>query len=55
MKKRVEESVSFAVQSNGSGQAIFMVDNPLFRGFWDKGLLLFANAVFLNGYIPQNY
>jgi hypothetical protein len=55
MKKRVEESVSFAVQSNGSGQAVFMVDNPLFRGFWDKGLLLFANAVFLNGYIPQNY
>lgn len=55
MKKRVEESVSFAVQANGSGQAIFMVDNPLFRGFWDKGLLLFANAVFLNGYVPQNY
>ncbi len=55
MKKKLEESVTFAVQANGAGQAIFMVDNPLFRSFWDKGLMLFANAVFLNGSIPQNY
>ena len=55
LKKQLEESVSFAVQSNGSGQAIYMVDNPLFRHFWDKGLLLFSNAVFLNGYVPENY
>lgn len=55
MKKKLENSVSFAVQANGGGQAIYMVDNPLFRSFWDKGLLLFANAVFLNGSIPQNY
>lgn len=55
LKKQLEESVSFAVQAHGSGQAIYMVDNPLFRHFWDKGLLLFANAVFLNGSVPENY
>lgn len=55
LKKQLESTVSFAVQSYGSGQAIYMVDNPLFRCFWDKGLLLFSNAVFLNGIIPDNY
>jgi hypothetical protein len=55
LKPKLSESVSFAVQSHGSGQAIYMVDNPLFRCFWDRGLLLFSNAVFLNGYIPSNY
>lgn len=55
LEKKIEETVSFAVQSHGSGQAVYMVDNPLFRCFWDKGLLLFSNAVFLNGYLPDNY
>jgi len=55
LKPKLSETVSFAVQSHGSGQAIYMVDNPLFRCFWDRGLLLFSNAVFLNGYLPSNY
>ncbi|HLO53515.1 MAG TPA: M14 family metallopeptidase [Saprospiraceae bacterium] len=55
IKKKLENAVSFAVQSHGNGQAIYMVDNPLFRSFWDKGLLLFSNAVFLNGGLPENY
>lgn len=55
LRPDLEETVSFAVQSLGSGQAIYMVDNPLFRCFWDKGLLLFSNAIFLNGYIPDNF
>ncbi|MBK8625259.1 MAG: hypothetical protein IPN86_06780 [Saprospiraceae bacterium] len=55
LKKELEETISFAVQANGSGQAVYMVDNPLFRCFWDKGLLLFSNAIFLNGIIPDNY
>jgi len=24
-----------------------MVDNPLFRGFWENGKLFFANALFM--------
>lgn len=55
LRKNLEEKVSFAVQARGSGQAIYMVDNPLFRCFWDKGLLLFSNAVFLNSSLPENY
>jgi len=55
IKKKLENAVSFAVQAYGNGQAIYMVDNPLFRSFWDKGLLLFSNAVYLNGVLPENY
>jgi hypothetical protein len=55
LRKNLEEKVSFAVQARGNGQAIYMVDNPLFRCFWDKGLLLFSNAVFLNSSLPENY
>jgi len=47
MKPKLSETVSFAVEEVGRGKAIYMVDNPLFRGFWETGNLLFANAVFL--------
>ena len=46
---RLQESVSFAVERKGAGHITYMVDNPLFRGFWDNGLLLFGNALFLVG------
>ena len=47
LKKRLENTVTFAVEQKGSGQVIYMVDNPLFRGFWENGNLLFSNALFL--------
>lgn len=37
------------VQEIGSGQVVFLFDNPLFRGFWERGKLLFSNAVYLVG------
>ncbi|MBX2877341.1 MAG: zinc carboxypeptidase [Saprospiraceae bacterium] len=46
---RLQESISFAVESKGAGHITYMVDNPLFRGFWDNGLFLFGNALFLVG------
>ena len=55
LQPKLNETVSFAAQSSGKGQIIYMVDNPLFRCFWDKGILLFSNAIFLNGSIPDNY
>ncbi len=55
LKSKLAGSVSFAAKSYGNGQAIYMVDNPLFRCFWDRGLLLFSNAVFLNGSLDENY
>lgn len=47
LKKKLENTVTFAVQQKGRGQIIYMVDNPLFRGFWENGNLLFSNALFL--------
>jgi hypothetical protein len=43
----IPNSLIFGVQNYGKGCAIYMVDNPLFRGFWENGKLFFANAVFL--------
>ena len=45
----IEHSLSFGVQNYGSGRVVYMIDNPLFRGFWENGKLLFANSVFLVG------
>jgi len=47
LKKKLENTVSFGVEPIGKGQVIYMVDNPLFRGFWENGNLLFSNALFL--------
>ncbi|WP_277017125.1 M14 family metallopeptidase [Flavobacterium lindanitolerans] len=47
LKKKLGNTVSFAVEPVGRGKMIYMVDNPLFRGFWENGNLLFSNALFL--------
>lgn len=47
LKPKFEDTVTYAVEEKGGGTIIYMVDNPLFRGFWDNGLLLFSNALFL--------
>lgn len=47
LKKKLENTVTFAVEQKGKGSIIYMVDNPLFRGFWENGNLLFSNALFL--------
>ena len=48
-KQNLEETLSFGVQSVGSGDVVYMVDNPLFRGFWENGKLLMVNALFFVG------
>jgi hypothetical protein len=35
-----------SLQRIGSGEAVFFVDNPLFRSFWQQGKQLFANVLF---------
>ncbi|MEZ5042937.1 MAG: M14 family metallopeptidase [Saprospiraceae bacterium] len=47
--EELEETMVFAVERKGRGSITYMVDNPLFRGFWDNGLFLFSNAVFFVG------
>lgn len=45
-KPRLKHTLIFGVQESGKGKIIYMADNPLFRGFWENGKLLFGNAVF---------
>ena len=47
LKKELKKSVVFAVEDKGRGKVIYLIDNPLFRSFWEEGKLLFSNAVFL--------
>ena len=49
LRKKLEGTVSYAVEDRGRGTIIYMIDSPLFRGFWENGNLLFANALFLVG------
>ena len=44
--KEVPESLLFGEEPMGSGSLVYMVDNTLFRAFWENGKLFIANAVF---------
>lgn len=44
--KKIENSLVFGEQPMGKGSIVYMVDNPLFRAFWENGKLFFANSVF---------
>jgi len=44
--KRQSESLIFGMENLGSGSVIYIVDNPLYRGFWENGKLWVINAVF---------
>lgn len=47
--KKLTNSLVFGVQSKGQGEVVYLVDNPLFRSFWEEGKMLFSNAVFMVG------
>lgn len=44
--KNMKNSMIFGEEPMGKGSVIYMVDNPLFRAFWENGKLFFANALF---------
>ncbi|RTQ50097.1 zinc carboxypeptidase [Hymenobacter gummosus] len=48
-RRKLGDTVVLGVQEMGRGQVIYLGDNPLFRGFWHAGKLLFSNAVFFVG------
>ena len=48
-KEKLKDGLLFGVQSNGRGSVVYLVDDPLFRSFWQNGKLLFSNAVFMVG------
>ncbi|MFZ5972194.1 MAG: M14 family metallopeptidase [Bacteroidota bacterium] len=49
INKKLENTLVFGVEDKGSGQVVYMADNPLFRTFWENGKMIFANAVFMVG------
>ncbi|WP_324721882.1 M14 family metallopeptidase [Salinimicrobium sp. HB62] len=44
--KEIRNSLTFGVEPMGAGSFIYLVDNPLFRAFWQNGKLLFVNSIF---------
>jgi len=46
VKPQLKKTPIAIVQKMDDGEAVFFVDNPLFRSFWQQGKALFANALF---------
>ena len=46
VKELQKKSVVATVQQKGSGTVVVFADNPIFRGFWESGKMLVANAIF---------
>jgi glycine cleavage system regulatory protein len=49
VKAKLKDGLLFGVQEMGSGNVVYMADNPMFRMFWENGKLLFCNALFMVG------
>ncbi|WP_255478674.1 M14 family metallopeptidase [Rufibacter sp. XAAS-G3-1] len=49
VQRNLQNGLVLGVQELGRGQVVYLVDNPLFRAFWQGGKLMFGNAVFLVG------
>ena len=45
--KELKNSIVFAQAKKGKGSVIYLLDDVLFRSFWQNGKLFLANAVFL--------
>jgi len=48
-RQKLNNTLLYGVQEIGRGSVVYMMDDPLFRGFWYNGKLLFGNAVFMVG------
>ena len=48
VQENTANTLLFGSENLGRGQVIYLVDNPLFRGFWYHGKLIAANALFQN-------
>ena len=47
VKTKLSESVCIGSINRGRGQIVFLMDNPVYRGFWKQGGFLLSNAVFI--------
>ncbi len=46
LRKNMKNTAVFVVQNKEQGKIIYLIDNPLFRSFWEQGKLVFGNVVF---------
>ncbi|CAL67198.1 conserved hypothetical protein [Christiangramia forsetii KT0803] len=53
--KNLKNSLVFGEVPMGQGSVIYMVDNPLFRAFWENGKLFFANTLFFTNNTGYKY
>jgi hypothetical protein len=44
-KQQSEADIAGAVQY-GRGTVVYLIDNPLFRGFWESGKLMVVNSIY---------
>lgn len=49
--ERISNSAYSLIQKAGSGQVIYLMDNPNFRGVWYGNTKIFANAVFFGEFM----
>lgn len=46
-KAIMKNTLTFGTQPIGKGTIVYMIDSPVFRGFWEQGKLLMSNAIFM--------
>jgi Zinc carboxypeptidase len=51
--KLIKDGTVFGVQEVGRGKIIYLLDDPIFRNFWENGKILFLNAAFMVGNEPE--
>ncbi|RTL59194.1 MAG: zinc carboxypeptidase [Sphingobacteriales bacterium] len=49
LKEKLKDGLLFGVQDMGSGHVVYLLDDIIFRSFWENGKLMLCNAVFLVG------
>lgn len=45
-QEEIRQTLAIGQESYGRGDLVYLVDSPVFRGFWRGGHLLLANAIF---------
>ena len=43
---RLRDALVYGVEDKGAGAVVYLLDGPLFRGFWEGTMLVFANALY---------
>lgn len=47
LKSDLSDKLIFGVEDVGNGSVVYLLDDVLFRGFWNSGKLMFSNALFM--------